>query len=543
MARNDPPFGGNPLSQEYVYYESLSYDGDPVHKRLYNQVKNSLGVLGNSNTQIETSTTLFKMAQVERQKEIAFLTNVFGFKVNADLNDRNSGKVIIEAFNSTLNLKRIYDRNINKIKMEDGEEQVDITATFGTNLTAQFNKYIGLALVNAKRQFDSGNVDFLVALEKQVDKALSNAIDGALEATLGKRSAADKKNNTENAYSELLAYINKNMGAKNWLKTQIYHNYKLDQVKQELMSKVKSEMNQQNRKEVYTSVKSQIVNNTDSNRQGGFTREYLTSAVAQMILSGFRKNNKIRVTGTVNHTGNIGQMKADHILTFNIPIGIVNKAFSQATGGGTREKNVNIIRELGKKLSNIDDGYIVYTSSKNYTINNNFKRRGGFSSGKDITLGTFKSLLQDSPFANHAYNMVGGIMQLLKGAVGNGRKDEYVTAIARYVAYFLFDDIGSIGTNIKGSSPTALHLFDLNGIYIPLSFFLDLLAKSFASIQKTQPTNLVRVNIIGAERGVKYPYPQKYTPEMWTDQGEDALNNIKISLNFLADFQKIITNL
>lgn len=545
MARTDPYFGSNLLSQEYVYYESLSYDGDPTHKRLYNQAKNSLGILGGYNTQIETSAVLFKMAQAERQKEIAFLTNVFGFKVNADLDNKDSGKIIIEAFNSTLNLKKAYDRNIARIESDDGRtNQVDIASFFDTYLATQFNKFIGLALSNAIRQFNSGNVNILTALENQIDKALNNALDGAIESALKSKTFVGEKSETDDAYAELLSYINSNMGAKNWLKTQIYHNYKLEQIKQYLMSEIKVNMTQEDRKKVYTEAKKKISNGTDRYRQGGFTREYLTNVVAQMVIDGLKRVDGVKITGgTAHHTGNISQMKADNILTFNIPANIVNDAFSKIENGGTRKKNVGIIKQLGEKLSNIDDGYIVYTSSKNYTINKGFKRRGGFSSGEDITLGTFKGLLQDSPFASHAYSMVGGIMQLLKGAVGHGRKNEYVTAIARYVAYFLFDDIGSIGTNIKGSSPTALHLFDLDGIYIPLSFFLDLLANAFASIQKTQPTNLVKVDIKGADRTIMYPYPQEYTTEMWHNQGQDALNNIKISVKFLADFQKIITNL
>lgn len=546
MTNNDPYFGSSLLSQEYVYYESLSYDGDPTHKRLYNQAKNSLEVLSGHNTQIETAATLAQMAAAERQKEIAFLTNVFG-NINvseAHLGNKNAGKIIIEAFNSTLGLKKAYDRNIARIMSDDGRtHQVDIASFFDSYIATQFNKYIGLAIYNAIRQFNTGKVDILVALENQVDKALNNAIDGAIEAALNSRTFVGIDSETDDAYQELLAYINNNMGAKDWLKTHLYHNYKLDQVKQYLMSEIKSDMTQQDRKKVYTDAKKKISNGVDRYRQGGFTREYLANIVSQMVIDGLSNAKGVSVNGTVHHTGKIGQMKADNILTFNIPNNIVNNAFNSLNGGGTREKNVGIIKELGEKLSNIDDGYIVYTSSKNYTINDGFKKRGGFNSGEEMSLKTFRTLLQDSPFSSHAYSMVGGIMQLLKGAVGYGRKNEYITAIARYIAYFLFDDIGIIGTNIKGSSPTALHLFDLDGIYIPLSFFLELLSDAFKSIQKTQPTDLVKVSIKGADKSIMYPWPQEYTTEMWHKQGEDALNTIKISAKFLADFKNIISNL
>jgi hypothetical protein len=41
---------------------------------------------------------------------------------------------------------------------------------------------------------------------------------------------------------------------------------------------------------------------------------------------------------------------------------------------------------LGDYLKQFQDGFIIYTSDKNYSLTDDFKRRGGFSSGTALSL-------------------------------------------------------------------------------------------------------------------------------------------------------------
>lgn len=540
-----PYTGSNLLSQGYVYYEELNeYPSDSKQAQLYRNAKSSLAIIGGYNSQAQTSKVLLEMAAAERAKEIAFLANVFGFHIEAKLDRKQAGKEIIDAFNSVLNIREAYERNKTRLlDKKHNQAQIDIASFFDTYLEKHFNKRVQAAITLAIKDFDNG-ADILVALEKRIDSMLDHVLDAALEEALSSKIFAD---NTEdnNAYKDFLTTLNKNMAQKNWLKEQIYRNYRLDEVKRMLMSNLQFDQSKQNRNKLKKQGAHMISNGTDRYRQGGFTREYLMNAISNYIISTLSGSGKYKISGGSGalHTGSINNMKADNILTFNIPIGLVNEILTTTkVEGEGREANVNLIRELGNKLDNIDDGTIIYTSSKNYSINDGFKDNYGFSSGKDLELKKFASLLSDSPYKSHAYSLVGSIMQLLKGAVGEDRKAEYTTAIARYVAYFLFDDINTIGTNIKGSSPTALHLFDLNGIYVPLSFFLELLGDAFSSLTATQPTNLVYVSIKGITK-VMFDHEPSYDKQMWIDQGQAALNQIKISVKFLADFKNIIGSL
>lgn len=540
-----PYTGSNLLSQGYVYYEELNeYPSDSKQAQLYRNAKSSLAMISGYNTQAQTSKVLLEMAAAEREKEIAFLSNVFGFQPKAELDRKQAGKEIVDAFNSILNIKEAYERNKTRILDEKhSQAQIDIASFFDTYLEKHFNKRVQAAITLALKDYDNG-VDILVALERRIDSMLDHVLDAALEEALSSKIFADDTKDN-NAYKDLLTALNKNMAQKNWLKEQIYRNYKLDEVKKILMSNLQFDQSKQNRNKLKKQGAHMISNSTDRYRQGGFTREYLMNTISNYIISTLIASGKYKINDSsgVLHTGSINNMKADNILTFNIPVGLVNEILTTTkVEESGREANVNLIRELGNKLGNIDNGTIIYTSSKNYSINNGFKDRHGFSSGEDLELKKFASLLSDSPYKSHAYSLVGSIMQLLKGAVGEDRKAEYTTAIARYVAYFLFDDINTIGTNIKGSSPTALHLFDLNGIYIPLSFFLELLGDAFSFLITTQPTNLVYVSIKDIPN-VMFDHEPSYNRQMWIDQGQTALDQIKISVKFLADFKNIIGSL
>jgi hypothetical protein len=55
--------------------------------------------------------------------------------------------------------------------------------------------------------------------------------------------------------------------------------------------------------------------------------------------------------------------------------------------------------------------------------------------------------------------------------VGGPDADTACRFIATYIGYFLFDDL-QIDEMMPGLTTQAIHLFNLDGIYIPLSVFL-----------------------------------------------------------------------
>jgi hypothetical protein len=74
-----------------------------------------------------------------------------------------------------------------------------------------------------------------------------------------------------------------------------------------------------------------------------------------------------------------------------------------------------------------------------------------------------------------------------------GRKAEFEKLLAQDVAYMLFDDFTTIG-NVS-SSGNAIHVMNLNGIMMPLSVFLSMLADAIESVKEEDLRRLVNVSI------------------------------------------------
>ena len=124
----------------------------------------------------------------------------------------------------------------------------------------------------------------------------------------------------------------------------------------------------------------------------------------------------------------------------------------------------------------------------------------------------------------------------MSGAIGEEMKSDFQDWIAEDIAYFLFDDFDTIG--LPQPSGTSIHIFNLDGILVPMSFFLWLLAEAIEKGTRN-PHDIVKAQINSGI--IKWTEEQSvYTKEMWVEQKNDALNNITISVSFLQDFKNIM---
>ena len=115
------------------------------------------------------------------------------------------------------------------------------------------------------------------------------------------------------------------------------------------------------------------------NKHYTYTRGGLTlEAITDLIFMSLGK-------GQHGVTGDKG-IKADNILTIGIDYSEIEN-FLSSRELGTRLENVDAFVALGKHLEDARNGFIVYSSAKNYSITDGFRDRGGFSAGSDLSLG------------------------------------------------------------------------------------------------------------------------------------------------------------
>ena len=146
--------------------------------------------------------------------------------------------------------------------------------------------------------------------------------------------------------------------------------------------------------------------------------------------------------------------------------------------------------------------------------------------------------------------LIGAIANTIEGAVFDSKKyEEAITEfIAQDMANFLFDDVFTIGKEMtKGA--TAIHLMNLNGIYIPVSYLMLLLAEAFESEEKKNNQDIFKP-YIKSNFKIEYPEggigedgqitPNKWTNEDWIRQRDIALDKIYVGAHFARSFADLI---
>ena len=116
------------------------------------------------------------------------------------------------------------------------------------------------------------------------------------------------------------------------------------------------------------------------------------------------------------------------------------------------------------------------------------------------------------------------------------------TMMARMIATALFDDFNTIGV-VETSGAKSIHLLDLNGVLLPLSFYLHLLSEAFADTAALDVAKgLVEVEITTPAK-VMYdrPAPNGYSAIYWSNQATAARKGINISWHFLSSFKSIMS--
>jgi len=109
----------------------------------------------------------------------------------------------------------------------------------------------------------------------------------------------------------------------------------------------------------------------------------------------------------------------------------------------SREAAAKAMKDLQKRLSRFDRGFIIYTNAKNYTYNSDFEKRGGFSAGTPISLRKFDKVLSIMHVRNK--RLINMAMQVIPGAIGEKDKKNISKNFSMLIAHALFDDVNEIG--------------------------------------------------------------------------------------------------
>ena len=520
------------LSQQYVFYERLK--DDKQNSGLYSTIQNSLNSVSLVVNDIDSyASQLHAMAANELSKEKALLRNIFNIDLNIDLQNPSSVKQLIDTFNACLNLKSVYERNVELIKSESSKKSV--ISYFPTYFMKAWKQKED-SIVNSIK-YDWANGSKNLSLEEAAEKALNRRLPEVIELGIEMMFSAEPElegtanPNAKNAYMQLINAIGK-VQQSGSLANQLYSIYHLDELKTYLVQSMTK--NDKPGRADKKGLKSNISKN--HSQRSGYTMEAIENTILNMVAEELNKGNS-NITASALHTGGLNA-KADNMIIFNVDLSAVEKIL-ETSDAVNRSRNIELFNNLNNKLKDFNNGYIVYTSDKNYVLNQNFERRGGFA-GESISLQTYEAII--SKVHDGMDTFVGAILQTLHGAIGGtDLKKELESAIAQDVAYLLFDDFESIGV----TTTNAIHIFNLNGILIPLSFFLFTLAQATAGVSLS-PSKIVKVSISAPK--IKFETSAAQSDwqtshagaSPWDEQRHEALTSTKVNLKFLSSFRNLI---
>lgn len=539
------------LASKFVFYDQLEkYDPGTIQRSLYESAVSAgeaVLALNKPESRAEfIASNLRAQARNEAQKDIKLLNTYFGGNYSLDdVYDKQFGKELTIALNEALNLKDIFQRNYDRIVNEksDGRAaKVTISSVMESYVMTEIrNSWPTICNHVLKRLADSnGEYSIAQAIEEEfnspyMEKVIERALDKAL-------ASPTWTGGTNNPFKELVDYLNTHQNRRNYIIAKMWQYLGIDKLKQNM---IKNITNSEQLKNFKNSRKSGKVNLTTSIK-GGVQRGLMGEALSQVISEAAVKLNTGNSKFTAEQVGSVGA-KPDVMLGFQVKVDTVSGIMNNDRfKGSDRETNRDRFIEINEHLKRLNKGIIVYSNIKDYALGQDFKRRGGFSTGRDMTLNTYANIMKKTKTGE----FIGTVANAMDKAVfgDEEHRQAILEMITQDMANFLFDDVFTVGKEMTDKGATAIHLMNLDGVYIPVSYLLLLLAEAFEQEDKKNYRDIfyptIRYpEILYPDGGEGHKGENKWTYEDWQRQRDDALNKITIGAHFARSFADIVKEL
>lgn len=541
------------LTSHYVFYERLITDRPGAddyerRKRLYESVNKRLVDFKNHYSDLERiGWNMISFAELELDKEVHFLRSVFQDNVEIDLNyqDPKSLSKIIRAFNRTLNLSKNFKRNVERIKTptSNGKRQINIASFVDTYLSSAWDSQKNVLEQRLKQDTiaakETGR-SLNDVLNENVAKMMDEVVHIALENMFQSETFKDSDTGSED-YRMLLEDLRSYSNESEALIQELKEIYKIDETIAYIEKQLINEKNMSGarRKLKTKDFSKKIAAQFQANHygRGGLSLEALEQYIAQLVV----KSSNGRITMEGYRTGATG-VKADNIYVFDAKgLGLEEDLDMLAHAQIDRINMTKTFKEVNQRMSQLDDGWIVYSSAKNYTAqaDGEFK---GFAAGDPVQAEKMGDIIGDPA-------KIGAIYQTIPNAIGanhEGLWDSIRASLASDIAYFLFDDFyAKTKNNTNITTGNSLHVFDLDGILVPFSLLIYRMGRAMIETASL-PTRIISVDI---KKPTDILYPKLVLEngkdvyagqEFWDKQRDDAIDNTTIAFHFFKDFFTMI---
>lgn len=540
------------LQNRFVYYKRLRNDGETYNNPTLTQMYNNIIARGSSVVGVDNASaraerivnTLRRQATAEAQKEARLLNEKFKCDVKVDqMLTKDVGKQITLLMNDALQLQGIFQRNVARIlgdKSHSAAAKTSITSVldsyFITELRASWDtigKHINKSLAEDPSQSiaDAIDLEFRSAyMEKILDRALTKALN-----------SATWQDGEDNPFKELSEFLDQHSDRRDRLIAAMWENLGINKLRDDLKKQVANMEEFKAYKRGSKKKDAKLVTSIKSGTRQGIMAEVFGTIVSEAARELHGQNFDAEFDRSAQ-TGGYG-VKPDIVITFDVNIDQIIQRYEKYAGAD-RETNRKRAQDINAHLKRLKNGFVVYENVKDYTLIKKTNDFNGFSAGSEITLKRYLEVMKGTK----SREFVGAVVNTIEGAVFEGQK--YRNALTEYLAQdigaLLFDDIKTVGASQEGAQ--SIHIMNLNGVYIPMSYLMLLLAEAFEMESKNNYKDIFSPRISRAH-GILYPehgadgVDGKWTHEDWMTQREDAFNSITISARFMKNFEDVVREL
>lgn len=481
--------------KNFIYLDSLQ--SDTWHRGVYDKARNKMSIIQSSlnvgrNLQLNE---LYKLAEREEAKEKRLLEDFVREGKLAPVDAANK----LLGFNRLYQNRKILERNLKKIEaVADGKTKqgrIDISSSFRSYLDKAIKEYF------AKTE-----------LRKINKQDLLNITKDALMFAFKSRDTNSSKEELR-SYQELAQVVEQMSAQDEFIQDvfDIYFGSSWNELKASLKEegKRKAEMNS-------GKVKNMI---TKSYGAGGELFEIIESLVLDTL-------------GHQNTKTGKSKQKSDITIAYaeiEIP------TFSDKQDDSVRAHFINKYREMYENLNGAT-GSIVEINAKNYNLTQNFFTENGFSAQSLTSIKNLESMLKAYQYdSNRTDNLIFALTNIGPDTL----EEDWGTIshnLAMLIAYFLFDDIDmDIGLGVQ-----AVHLLNLDGVYVPLSCFLF---AAYETLQDFESVSDDLVKVAYKPEGVNYVHStpdDPLTKQKWIDTADKKQNQNALKVSFFKNFPQYI---
>ena len=554
-----------PGAQSVVYgWESTNDFWERRRNNAANFISASKALFDENSTELaDLGERVKAQGAAERTKERAFLASAlpdFDFSNISDLD-------LIRKLNEVMNGAKQYENALKRIQAAMAKSKKDGTKNLGPSVSSLFTSYLGTEISQIFYAFCAQPriTEPFSAWTAYFESHLNDAIDKAFKAMtedLGTKGSeineiygdADQWREIGEAYRTIQGYAAQ---FQDMVRSKIDFTKIGNMFKDASNQTIYRKQRRGSKKSGFrTKVDEMAGLRTRAGQVGGSVAEYLNDIIAKIA----PKQVHISESGGTVITSEVTTIDRAVVYQFE---GEINLAAQQIAddlndtmmGTDSLKESANRLQQFyDQNLSKLTNSFITYTSDKMYKLDSDFS---GFHNGGHQPLYNLPNYIESAGIdASIGMDFVYTAYNTLETAVYEGQREEIQEQITNVLtaaaAKLLFNDWSTVGVEQTSGAQT-LHVFNLDGVIVPVSYVLLNLGQGMidaaADMSRYFSVSVSLPQTVAYKQGEWHSFGQSdqviksVLYAKWKEQFDDAQKESYFSTKFLSNFKGLMNTL